>query len=210
MFFKYVEEKLIDSNESRDIEVSLRLGDRCKNLIRFYGALSAEDHYLILTEAMDTSLDCLYKKIFQLNLRPPTPFYSLIAQSVLNALCYMKEQRLMHRDIKPSNILLNSTGEIKVCDYGISGFLNQESLCNSYIGDAIYMSVSVLLSYFLIFIKKLNSEDRYLNYDDQNCNFYNDTYSRVAITRMRFKARFKNHTITCINFPFNTNFQKKK
>ena len=29
------------------------------------------------------------------------------------------------------------------------------------------------------------------------------------ITRMKFKARFKTHTIKCIKFPFNTNFQKK-
>jgi serine/threonine protein kinase len=27
----------------------------------------------------------------------------------------------MHRDIKPSNILLNKSGHMKVCDFGISG-----------------------------------------------------------------------------------------
>lgn len=137
---KLVRENLIDTSESRDIEVSIRLGDQCENLIRFYGALFAEEHYWILTEAMDTSLDCFFSKAFKLRLRLPESFHSLIAQSVLNALCYMKEYRLMHRDIKPSNILLNSTGEIKVCDYGICGFLNNESLCKSFKGCQLYMS----------------------------------------------------------------------
>lgn len=26
----------------------------------------------------------------------------------------------MHRDIKPSNILVNSTGQFKLCDFGVS------------------------------------------------------------------------------------------
>lgn len=97
---------------------------------------------MILTEPMDVSLDRFYEKAFELRLRLPEPFLANIAQSVLNALQYMKNSRLMHRDIKPSNILLNNEGEIKVCDYGICGFLNSESLCKSIKGCQKYMSVS--------------------------------------------------------------------
>jgi serine/threonine protein kinase len=36
----------------------------------------------------------------------------------------MKEHmNLIHRDVKPSNILLNRQGQIKICDFGISGHL---------------------------------------------------------------------------------------
>lgn len=36
----------------------------------------------------------------------------------------MKEQlNLIHRDVKPSNILLNKYGQVKICDFGISGHL---------------------------------------------------------------------------------------
>jgi serine/threonine protein kinase len=62
----------------------------------------------------------------------------------------------MHRDIKPSNILINASGEIKVCDFGISGFTNSKSLCETFIGCQRYMPVSKLIyANYLCFLKVL-------------------------------------------------------
>lgn len=44
-------------------------------------------------------------------------------------------------DVKPSNILINSRGEIKICDFGVSGQLI-DSMANSFVGTRSYMSVS--------------------------------------------------------------------
>jgi mitogen-activated protein kinase kinase len=44
------------------------------------------------------------------------------------------------RDVKPSNILVNSRGEIKICDFGVSGQLI-DSMANSFVGTRSYMSV---------------------------------------------------------------------
>lgn len=42
--------------------------------------------------------------------------------SVVNALHYLHAQlKVIHRDVKPSNILINRNGEVKMCDFGISG-----------------------------------------------------------------------------------------
>ena len=43
-----------------------------------------------------------------------------IALQILCGLSYLHSHNYIHRDIKPGNILLNSKGEVKVTDFGIS------------------------------------------------------------------------------------------
>ena len=49
-------------------------------------------------------------------------------------------------DVKPSNILVNTMGEIKMCDFGVSGELIN-SKANSFVGTRSYMSVSNVLQF---------------------------------------------------------------
>lgn len=47
-----------------------------------------------------------------------------IAIAVVNALHYLHANlKVIHRDVKPSNTLINRKGEVKICDFGISGYL---------------------------------------------------------------------------------------
>lgn len=45
----------------------------------------------------------------------------------------------MHRDIKPSNVLVNSKGQIKLCDFGVSGEL-VNSIADTFVGTSTYMA----------------------------------------------------------------------
>lgn len=72
--------------------------------------------------------------------RFPEPILGKISRSVLKGLCYLREKHdIIHRDVKPSNILVNSRGEIKICDFGVSGQLI-DSMANSFVGTRSYMS----------------------------------------------------------------------
>jgi mitogen-activated protein kinase kinase len=45
----------------------------------------------------------------------------------------------MHRDIKPSNVLVNSKGNIKLCDFGVSSEL-EGSIAETFVGTGTYMA----------------------------------------------------------------------
>ena len=44
-------------------------------------------------------------------------------------------------DVKPTNVLVNRKGEVKLCDFGVSGQL-ERSLAKTNIGCQSYMAVS--------------------------------------------------------------------
>lgn len=53
----------------------------------------------------------------------PEKVLGRIAADIVNALSYLYSIKVIHRDVKPSNILINKVGIIKLCDFGISGYL---------------------------------------------------------------------------------------
>lgn len=63
-----------------------------------------------------------------------------ITDSILAGLVYLYEaHRIMHRDIKPSNVLVNSRGQIKLCDFGVATE-TVNSVANTFVGTSTYMA----------------------------------------------------------------------
>lgn len=92
---------------------------------------------------MNTSLDKFYVRSHELFKLVPECFISKVANAVLNAVHHLKESGIMHRDIKPSNILVNRKGEIKLCDFGVSGVLVNSTCETRQRGSRLYMAVSL-------------------------------------------------------------------
>lgn len=107
------------------------------HIVGFYGAFYSDGEINICMEYMDGgSLDLVLKKAGRI----PEPILGKVTIAVLKGLNYLREKhQIMHRDVKPSNILVNSRGEIKICDFGVSGQLI-DSMANSFVGTRSYMS----------------------------------------------------------------------
>jgi serine/threonine protein kinase len=90
---------------------------------------------------MDISLDKFYLKAKSSSVRLDESFLARVAYSCLMGMSFLRSKKIMHRDIKPSNILMNRDGKIKLCDFGISGFITN-SVCLTITGCCPYMSVS--------------------------------------------------------------------
>ncbi|KAL0966419.1 hypothetical protein UPYG_G00295100 [Umbra pygmaea] len=117
----------------------LQLLHECNSpyIVSFYGAFYSDGEISICMEHMDGgSLDQVLKEARRI----PEEVLGKVSIAVLRGLAYLREKhQIMHRDVKPSNILVNSRGEIKLCDFGVSGQLI-DSMANSFVGTRSYMS----------------------------------------------------------------------
>ncbi|XP_069785597.1 dual specificity mitogen-activated protein kinase kinase 4-like isoform X3 [Narcine bancroftii] len=94
-------------------------------LINISQFLEGKGDCWICMELMSTSFDKFYKYVYgSLDDVIPEEILGKITLATVKALNYLKENlKIIHRDIKPSNILMDRNGNIKLCDFGISGQL---------------------------------------------------------------------------------------
>ncbi|KAJ8364231.1 hypothetical protein SKAU_G00130620 [Synaphobranchus kaupii] len=106
-----------------DLDISMRTVD-CPYTVTFYGALFREGDVWICMELMDTSLDKFYRKVIEKGKIIPEDILGKITVSIVKALEHLHSKlSVIHRDVKPSNVLINKEGHVKMCDFGISGYL---------------------------------------------------------------------------------------
>ncbi|KAF9529219.1 kinase-like domain-containing protein [Crepidotus variabilis] len=104
-------------------------------IIEFYGAFFIESCVYYCMEYMDAgSLDKLQAA------GVPERVLARIAASMCRGLRFLKDElNIIHRDVKPTNVLVNRKGQVKLCDFGVSGELNK-SMAKTNIGCQSYMA----------------------------------------------------------------------
>jgi serine/threonine protein kinase len=109
-------------------------------LIHFRGAYHCADRgqIAVALEYMDGgSLADVLERVG----RVPEDVLASITLRVLQGLAHLHAAHTVHRDIKPANILMSTTGEPKVSDFGISAFVdNTLAQCHTFLGTVTYMS----------------------------------------------------------------------
>lgn len=109
-------------------------------LVRFRGAYHCADRgqIAVALEYMDGGsladvlerVGCISEKVL-----------SAITKRVLQGLAWLHAHHTVHRDIKPANVLMSTSGQPKVSDFGISAFVdNTLAQCHTFLGTVTYMS----------------------------------------------------------------------
>ncbi|XP_014674450.1 PREDICTED: dual specificity mitogen-activated protein kinase kinase 5-like [Priapulus caudatus] len=124
----------ITPSVQKEIMSELEVLYKCNSpvIIDFYGAYFIENRISICTEFMDGGSLDRYGQIEEL-------VVGRIAVAVVKGLLYLWSLKIMHRDVKPSNILVNTRGQIKLCDFGVSTQL-VNSIALTFIGTNAYMA----------------------------------------------------------------------
>lgn len=123
-------------------EIRMLASIRCDTLIRFHGAFYKEGDVGIILEYMDRgSLDFIIEKQCVID------DYSLACMTfqIMWGLAYLHYDNNLHRDVKPGNVLMNSMGQVKLSDFGISRELeNSQAMSDTSVGTFRYMSIERL------------------------------------------------------------------
>lgn len=71
---------------------------------------------------------------------------------MLCGLLYLHQHfNILHRDLKPANILLNSKGEVKLSDFGVSAYMDETGkVRKGAVGTRDYMSISFIILFHVV------------------------------------------------------------
>ncbi|KAJ9245362.1 mitogen-activated protein kinase [Paecilomyces variotii] len=141
--------KIITTDPNPDVkkqivrELNFNKDCASEHICRYYGAFmdkSTSTISIVMEFCEGGSLDSIYKEVKKLGGRTGEKVLGKVAEGVLNGLTYLHSRKIIHRDIKPSNILLCRNGQVKLCDFGVSGEFGTKGDANTFIGTSYYMA----------------------------------------------------------------------
>ncbi|KLJ12000.1 mitogen-activated protein kinase kinase [Blastomyces silverae] len=141
--------KIITTDPNPDVkkqivrELNFNKDCASEHICRYYGAFmdkSTSTISIAMEFCEGGSLDSVYREVKKLGGRTGEKVLGKVAEGVLNGLTYLHGRKIIHRDIKPSNILLCRNGQVKLCDFGVSGEFGTKGDANTFIGTSYYMA----------------------------------------------------------------------
>lgn len=112
---------------------------RHRNILRLFGTVQSDENvYFFLEFCPLGSLRRLVSIRGRLEVEEIRP----IAAQIIEALCYIHSEGIIYGDLKAENVLLNARGELKLCDFNLSG--TRVTLENKVQGTLSYISPEVI------------------------------------------------------------------
>ena len=111
------------------------------NIIKIYKIIEDEKHYYVVMEYCEEGE--LFNYIVEKNNLTDSEsaffYYQLI-----NAIEYLHLNGIAHRDLKPENILLGENNLIKIIDFGLSNYFDENKLLSTPCGSPYYASPEMI------------------------------------------------------------------
>ncbi|GJW72027.1 serine/threonine-protein kinase STY46-like protein isoform X1 [Tanacetum coccineum] len=113
-----------------------------KNVVRFIGACTKQPHMCIITEYMPGG--SLYEYLHKNHHTSTLPQLVRFAIDVCRGMEYLHKSNIIHRDLKTANLLMDSDNVVKVADFGVARFQNQEGVMTAETGTYRWMAPEII------------------------------------------------------------------
>jgi len=131
--------KKVIQNLNSEVEILMNINH--PNIIKIHDVIKTKDHiHLVLDYCDGGDLHNFIKKNGKIQENIAKYFYTQISCG----LYYLWKNNLIHRDLKPHNILLSSSGNIKITDFGFVKHLENNDMSSTLCGSPLYMAPEVL------------------------------------------------------------------
>ena len=143
----------VDTNLSEiRLEVqAMRLSSH-PSVLTCYAAFVKDTDLWLVTQLMrkGSSLHCLQtaRRKLQQNSIPMEPHITYILHETFLGLQYIHDNGQIHRDVKAGNILFDGNGDVRIADFGVSGWLvqggSQQEKAKTFVGTPCWMAPEVM------------------------------------------------------------------
>ena len=123
-------------------EIDIHSKMRHPNIVQLMGVCCTSDAAFILTELVEGA--DLSAVIFG-EWNHPIDKNNILCQ-LCRAVAYLHGNGVIHQDIKPGNILLDNSGVLKLCDFGLSNYTESETANKTLRGTVGFMAPEMLLN----------------------------------------------------------------
>ncbi|CAI2362159.1 unnamed protein product [Moneuplotes crassus] len=132
-----------DESAKKKVLLEMSILEKLKhpNIVRLYEIFESEKHMLYVNE-LCVGGDLLTYVRKRRRLKESLAKYLFL--QIIDGLRYMHSKGILHRDVKLDNILLDETGKVKICDFGVSRFAKPGQLMTEQCGTPAYIAPEIL------------------------------------------------------------------